>query len=352
MTRTHVPPATAPPTVWVHGLGAVSPAGWGVSALRQALQTQAGPAPVFLPRPGADATLRARRVPAPDPRPAWLGHPRLRRASAISHFTVSAGLEALGADAARVTAGTLRLGVVECVMTGSVTYSRRFYDEVLRDPALASPMLFPETVFNAPASHLAAVLGATGLNYTLVGDPSAFLVGLALAAGWLEDDAVDACVVVGAEEADWATAEALRLFSRGHILAEGAGAVYLRREPIPGGLALERVTDPSTFLDRVSQADALRQVRAEVAPEAGDLVCDGTTGAARADAPEEAAWRDWPGARLAPKRVLGEGLMAGAAWQCVSALDALRQNGYPAAVVSVPGCNHAAVAARFKRVTS
>ena len=70
-------------------------------------------------------------------------------------------------------------------MSGSVNYSRRFYDETLKDPATASPLVFPETVFNAPASHLAALLGTTAINYTLVGDPGTFLQGIALAADWL-----------------------------------------------------------------------------------------------------------------------------------------------------------------------
>ncbi len=58
-----------------------------------------------------------------------------------------------------------------------MAYSRRFYEEVLRDPATASPLIFPETVFNAPASHLAAFLGTTAINYTLVGDEGTFLAG-------------------------------------------------------------------------------------------------------------------------------------------------------------------------------
>ena len=58
-----------------------------------------------------------------------------------------------------VQSGALRLGIVACTMAGSVAYSRRFYEEVLREPATASPLVFPETVFNAPASHLAAYLG-------------------------------------------------------------------------------------------------------------------------------------------------------------------------------------------------
>src|SRR4029079_15259432 len=122
---------------------------------------------------------------------------RLRRSSPISHFVVGAALEALGTDAPAVSAGPLRLGIVLWGMSGCVNYSRRFYDEVLKDPATAIPLVFPETVFNAPASHLAALLGTTAVNYTLVGDPGTFLQGLALAADWLSAKRVDGCLVVG-----------------------------------------------------------------------------------------------------------------------------------------------------------
>ena len=198
--------------VFVHGQGAVSPAGWGVPALRASLE-QGRPLPAQpLPRPGWEKPLQVRIVPPPPARPAYLAHARLRRASPMAHYTVGAALEALGNDADLVKSGALRLGIVACTMTGGLSYSRRFYQEVLQDPTMASPLVFPETVFNAPASHLSAYLGAGTVSYTLVGDAGAFLQGLAVAAQWLDDGVADACVVIGAEESDWTAADALRLF--------------------------------------------------------------------------------------------------------------------------------------------
>jgi hypothetical protein len=78
-----------------------------------------------------------------------------------------------------------------------------------------------------------------------------------------------------------------------------------------------------------------------------ELLCDGLQGVARLDSAEQEAWRDWTGARLSPKRVLGEGLMAAAGWQCVAAVDALQRKVHRAAVVSVVGSNQQAIAARF-----
>lgn len=335
--------------IFVHGLGAVSPAGWGVPALEAALD-QHEPLPATpVVQPAGLPPVVARLVPPPLPRPAWLGHPRLRRSSAISHYAAGAALEALGEDAARVTAGSLRLGVVVCVMSGGVAYSRRFYEETLQDPATASPLLFPETVMNAPASHIAACLNAPAINYTLVGDPGMFLQGLALGAAWLAEGLVDGCLIVGTEEVDWPVGHALRLFLRSAIHAGGAGALYLRSEPPEsGGVELQCVTRAWSFAAGFPASQAAMRMRRELSPgQPSELLCDSTRGIARADADELAAWRDWPGRRLSPKRILGEGLAAASAWQCVAACNAVKRGRHDAAQVSVVGPNQQAIGARF-----
>ena len=295
--------------------------------------------------------LQIRSVPTASPRPAFTAHARLRRTSPIAHYAVAAALEALGPGAAKVADGSLRLGIVLCVMTGCVNYSRRFYDETLKDPATASPIIFPETVFNAPSSHLAALLGTTAINYTLVGDPGTFLQGLALAADWLLSERVDGCLVVGAEEMDWLTAEAIRLFDSSGQMSEGAGALYLRRDcEQTRAIQLSEVTD--SFLFSNGQPRSLAAVRARNAVRINGpltLLCDGLQGVPRLDRDEQRAWNDWAGARLSVKRILGEGLMAAAAWQCVAAVEELRRKKWSAAVINIVGCNQQAIAAQFVR---
>jgi len=334
----------------VCGIGAVSPAGWGVKAFREALARGEAIPAKELPRPG-NQPLRVQQVPAASPRPAFTGHARLRRTSPIAHYAVSSALEALGDDAAKVNSGALRLGVVYCALTGCVNYSRRFYDEVLKDPSTASPLVFPETVYNSPASHLAALLGTTAINYTLVGDPGTFLQGLVLAADWLTEKRVDACLVVGAEEMDWLTAGATWLFEHKTIFSEGAGALYLRTEA--GGspaVRLNAVTNAHLVSNGTTRAQAIARARAEMNGNMGRaLLCDGLQNVPRGDRAERAAWADWPGERLSVKTIFGEALMAAAAWQCVAAVDALSQNAYDTANVSVAGTNQQAMAAQFVR---
>jgi hypothetical protein len=334
--------------ILVRGLGAVSPAGWGAESLRLAV-AHGQPLPSKdLARPGLKEPLRVRVVPPPNPRPAFLGHARLRRCSAISQYVVASALEALGADRALVNEGALRLGIVVCVMSGCVTYSRRFYDEVLRDPATSSPLVFPETVFNAPSSHLAALLGATAINYTLIGDPGAFVQGLALAAQWLDEELVEGCLVVGAEEVDWVTADAFRLFTRRLILSEGAGALYLRREPGAGrSVELAAVTDSHLFRDRAGRVAAAKFVAKQLGTAPADALCDSLQDVPLFDEPDAIAWAGWRGARLSPRKVLGEGLMAASAWQCALAAGAVQRGEAREALVSVVGCNQQAIGARF-----
>ncbi|HEX3890567.1 MAG TPA: beta-ketoacyl synthase N-terminal-like domain-containing protein [Verrucomicrobiae bacterium] len=311
--------------IFVHGLGAVSPAGWGVSILRDALKSNLPLPTQTLARPGWEKPLQVRSVPPPVSSPAFFAHPRLRRANSIAQYTVAAALEALGDDVAKIQTGELRLGIVVCVMAGSVNYSRRFYEEVLREPATASPLIFPETVFNAPASHLAAFLGSNAASYTLVGDDGTFLQGLALAAQWLCDDKMDACVVIGAEETDWIVADALKLFQCDAIHGAGAGAILLKKDSASALAELSAVTDSFPFTQTHSRTDAARKMRAQLPESTPDeLLCDGEI-----------------------KKILGEAFVASAAWQCVAACDNIRQNNFPAANVGVVGANQQAIGARF-----
>ena len=276
-------------SVIISGTGAVSPAGWNAAAL----------ADTMLQSVAARAGSEIRRVPAREAPPVWARHPRFRRVSPLSHFATAAAVEALGAErTAAVQAGTLRLGIVVAVVNGCVGYSGRFYAEVLRDPPTASPIIFPETVFNAPASHLAAFLNVTGPVCTLVGDPAQFLAAVDMAVLWLEESLVDAVLVIGAEEADWLTAEGAHWLLRGLPLAEGAGALLLEKGT--RGLRVEGIDWRSALTadSRLSTARALRHGHRDHEPLT--LLVDDLTGHARCDRVTSEAWNGWSGPRLSP----------------------------------------------------
>ena len=338
--------------IFVAGIGAVSPSGWNVAALRAALG-KGEPLPTQpMVRPGWEKPLQTRQVPSPPVRPEFLAHPRLRRTSPITHYAAAAALEAVANLRANPAAKNLRLGIVVCLQSGCVQYSCRFYDETLKNPATASPLVFPETVYAAPTSHVAALLENVVLAYSLVGDPSSFLQGVALAAEWLAENRVDACLVIGAEETNWIIADALWHLDRRAIVAAGAGALCLCRDSkLSAGVELAAITDAHTFSARLDRTQAAQAMRAQLGKSSpGELLCDGIGDSPRTDDAERAAWSDWPGQRVSPKKILGEGLMAAAAWQCVAACDAVAEKRFAAASVSLVGSNQQAIGARFAAV--
>src|SRR5512140_1295104 len=119
--------------IFICGLGAVSPAGWGVPSLRAALEADLPLPTEAMAGPARPRPLRARAVPVPSTRPAFLAHPRLRRTSPITHYAAAAAVEAFGSfGAGNPTAGSpvpRRLGLICCFQSGCVQYSCRFFEE-------------------------------------------------------------------------------------------------------------------------------------------------------------------------------------------------------------------------------
>ncbi|MEO6054443.1 MAG: beta-ketoacyl synthase N-terminal-like domain-containing protein [Chthoniobacterales bacterium] len=167
---------------------------------------------------------------------------RVRRSSTITLLALTAAMRAVqesgiewNADIARRTA------LIFVSSDGGVIYTRRFYSEIVKSGASgASPLLFPETVYNAPASHLCAYFGIDGDAITLVGDTAVGCSAMHHASELLEMGLADYCMVVAAEEMDWILCEAYSVWKQtrdsrkefkskkqGAIFAEGAAALLL-----------------------------------------------------------------------------------------------------------------------------
>ncbi len=351
-----MPNASINESIVIKGVGAVSPAGWSTNDLVAQALSQTQLPHQELTREDSDHPAKVRRVPKPEQRQEFARHPRLRRASSISRFVTAAGLEALGNTRAEaVRNDELRLGIIVVFATGCVTYTGRFFQEVLDNPKLASPILFPETVFNAPASHLAAILSCTGINYTLLGDGAEYLSGLRLASDWLTTRQCDGCLVIGAEEIDWLISEAVQLFTPDAILAEGAGALYLERDDKSQSneARITTITDPLLYthdMDRNLAATKMSaQLKLDPEVEKHSLLLDGLQSIYALDKAEKAAWKNWQGQRLSIRKTLGDALGASAAWQCVTAVSQLKNNKrqYQSALVSAVGLNQQSIAAKF-----
>jgi 3-oxoacyl-(acyl-carrier-protein) synthase len=270
-------------------------------------------------------------------------HPRLRRASSISRFASAAGLDAL--VEARSTIGAInteRMALVFAVSNGGVVYTKRFYDTVVESGAQsASPLLFPETVFNAPASHLAAILGITGASYTLVGDGAVGVLAMKMASDLLDNGELESCLVVGAEEADWLLCDAYhrwRLLKnepplepfhdppRGMILSEGAGAVLLARQ---GAVKIDAIDAGGNFSQRREANEIVRRILHDLADEHACVVAS-ANGTFVDLAERDAIKHELPSALVySAKPALGESVGASALWQVIAGAQALRTKRLP-----------------------
>lgn len=335
----------------VRGVGVVSPAGWGVEPFWETCVRGVPLATTTVLSPGG-REFRVRKAPVPATRPVVLQHARLRRSGRISQFACAASFEALGGV---VPLGARKEGfaLLVCLMAGCVDYSRRFFDEVLHDAATASPLLFPETVFNAPASHAASILGIEGMADTILGDDGVFLNGLTLAAEWIEDGAARDVLVVSAEEADGLTSYAGACFSRRVALSEGSAAVWLSREPgDEPGVVLSRVTSPALYAGHGSRAGAGRRMKEsllgrEVGNGGRTLLISSDGGWPAVDRADRGLWQDWQGARMSPRSALGEALSVSAGWQCVAAIEAIRHGNFRESYTAVLGAHDQAIGAKW-----
>jgi 3-oxoacyl-(acyl-carrier-protein) synthase len=336
----------------IAGMGWVTPLGNGVDAVWERLLHGDEASATPISEQFGDRSYSAFRVP--ESALTRLAHPRLRRASVISRFAAAAGLAALQAAGVKVDSQNAeRIALVFAISNGGVIYTKRFYRDVVEGGAQsASPLLFPETVFNAPASHLAAILGITGTTYTVVGDGAVGLLAMKMAEDVMTNRGLDYCLVVGTEEIDWLLCDAYRrwrllrsappieLFSkekRGMILSEGAGAILLARLPRPQAREKEErlVTVECTHLGgnyqkRAEVAEILIRILRDLSHTGTDLVISSANGTFIDQAELSALKQGIPDAVVyTAKPAMGESVGASGLWQVILGVQALRYGEVP-----------------------
>jgi Beta-ketoacyl synthase, N-terminal domain len=182
----------------------------------------------------------------------WEQEPRMRRASPITYYMLEAAHQAL--EAAPWT-DRRRTGIVATFFLGCLVYTIRFYRQITAEGRrFASPVLFPETVFNSPVSHVVSVLGLGGPVYSQVGDKSCWANALRTAECWLARGSADQVLVLGAEEFEAHQLDAFKvaglLRSKACLVGEGAGAILLARNGCSEGASLANVADGYSFGSR------------------------------------------------------------------------------------------------------
>ena len=326
----------------IAGMGWVTPLGNGVDAVWESLLRGDEASATAVSEQFGDRSYSAFRVP--ESAVTGLAHPRLRRASVISRFAAAAGLEALQVAGLKVDSQNAgRIALIFAISNGGVIYTKRFYRDVVETGAQsASPLLFPETVFNAPASHLAAILGVTGATYTVIGDGAVGLLAIKMAEDVMTDTSLDYCLVVGTEEIDWILCDAYRRWrllrsappiepfgkqKRGMILSEGAGAILLARE---GTIIIERAHPGGCYGRRGEAEEILKGILRDLSQVEIDFVISSANGTFIDQVEQVALEQVIPDAiAYTAKPALGESVGASGLWQVILGAQALLHRELP-----------------------
>ena len=321
------------------GVGCVSAHGRDWASVWKKICDGKKPAGEFLQGPGCPAPVEVYKTAVPDIPAAAVA--RLRRSGSISYFACAAAADAVQ-QSGPLPAG--RTALIIAATNGAVTYTRRFFEDVEARGA-GSPLLFPETVYNAPASHVAAMLGLDGVVLTLVNDASAGMDALSTASDLIHSGEADRCLVVAAEELDWISCEGYRRWktvasgtgSRNRaVLTEGAVALMLG-PPSPAHVRIARVHPGRTIRRHSDSRQTVRRVFEELADgETPDLAVLSAAGAGPAGIEESLVRECFPCTRLLlPKQSAGEAFAVSSLLQCLCAWQELQKGG--SAIVPVLG---------------
>lgn len=339
----------------ITGVGSISPLGLETGALLDALDRRrhgfGQVAPEGLPT-GAGGW--AARIPDFDSRP-YISSGRARRLDRASLFAVAAARLAI-ASASLADSPLLaeELGVIVGTSSAGSGPLTVFLDALFRQsPEAAPPFEFPNTVANAPASHVSIELGLKGPNATL--SHSEAVLGQALLYGrlMLEDERCSALLVGAVDEWNpyyqlgYSQLGALRSSpggGGGTLLAEGATLLVLEPPEAAerrGAQVVARVlgvgvtSAPGEPYRWVPSRTALERAVAEAlersgltAREVGSVFLAANGVAAMEEAEAAALAGLFPGRRLAAsgvKGAVGERATSGALTLAVAALARQRR---------------------------
>ena len=172
-----------------------------------------------------------------------------RRMSRVSRMAVAASVDALTDSGINLDGiDRERVAVIMGTAYGSSSTVDEFFRGRLREgPRGAHPFTFPETVPNAPASHIAIFHGITGPNSTFCQNEISAETAIMYARNLLLQNLVDVVLVGGADEMSamqYSCYDAVRALNRvkvkegeairplrggGLVLGEGAGILVMER---------------------------------------------------------------------------------------------------------------------------
>jgi 3-oxoacyl-[acyl-carrier-protein] synthase II len=221
-------------TITVTGLAAISSGGVGIDSLREALQdgiSRLQPIPEEIWGENGHFWGKAQGFKASDHMPPLKAR-KFDRCSLFAVVAAGMALKDAGIDLAQIDPA--RVGILLGCGFGGIANSEEFLRGYLAKGADGLiPMLFPNTVPNAPASNASIEHGLKGPNVTTVqrfcSAESAFL----MACRFLEEDRADVILTGGVDELNpvmlqgFKSAGQLRRYGQG--FGEGAGLLVLEK---------------------------------------------------------------------------------------------------------------------------
>jgi 3-oxoacyl-[acyl-carrier-protein] synthase II len=158
---------------------------------------------------------------------AYLKDGRFRRAAEISQYALIAANLALNDSENKLNGDiALFMGITH----GALGYTQTFHRAMIEEGAdAASPVLFSDSVLNAPAGNTSICFNITGPVHTLVGGGETAIKSLMLARRALESGSAEKALVISAEELNELSLSCYRRLGSGPI-SEGAGALILEKD--------------------------------------------------------------------------------------------------------------------------
>jgi 3-oxoacyl-[acyl-carrier-protein] synthase II len=334
--------------IFITGLGTVGAYGSGAESLRRALASSEPPALSEIDRSdGYHLAQAPRRAYLVDPAllREWVPPGEARRMSPPSRFAVATARMAIrGAGFADGLLPDEATGVVVSTAFGPASYSEGLLKQILLEgPDSASPMLFMESVANAPAAQIAIACRARGPSVTICQREAGALLAVGQAAADVAAGRVPRALAGGLDEMTPLLHSLLDRFGalarnsgpdgteiarpldrrRSGYLASN-GATMLLLEPRRGASPLARVSAWGSAFDPTAPvvgwgtghaglARSLRRTleRAGIPIERIDRIVTGASGSRSGDKLEALLLREaWGGKPLppvlAPKSVTGE----------------------------------------------
>ncbi len=154
---------------------------------------------------------------------------RFRRAADVSKYVIAAIRLAL-ADAKRDSLGGENSALIATATHGAINYTVEYHRLLVTGSVEdISPILFSESVLNAPAGNASICFNINGAVHTLVGGITAFAKAVILAHRMIEEGVIKRVMIVSAEELNELSYFCWSGFGQS-LLSEGAGALLLERE--------------------------------------------------------------------------------------------------------------------------